>query len=146
MGMAMGENPSIVEEVTGWVSEVANIPIWAKMTPNITDITVPAEFNICGGAHGISAINTILSVLGGNPEDPLKSSPDSGRIHRSGRLFRSGRQAHRSLRHCMELARKFPDIPVSGMGGVETAEDAAEFILLGSSTVQVCTGAMPGGL
>ena len=143
MGMAMGENPSIVEEVTGWVSEVANIPIWAKMTPNITDITVPAESAIRGGAHGISAINTILSVLGVNLKT-LKPLPTvEGYTVPGGYSGQAVKPI--ALRHCMELARKFPDIPVSGMGGVETAEDAAEFILLGSSTVQVCTGAMLRG-
>ena len=66
MGMAMGANPDIVEEVTGWVTSVAKIPVWAKMTPNVTDITQPAGSAIRAGADGIAAINTILSVLGVN--------------------------------------------------------------------------------
>jgi len=143
MGMAMGENPSIVEEVTGWVMEVSKIPVWAKMTPNITDITVPAESAIRSGAHGISAINTILSVLGVNLKT-LKPMPTvEGYTVPGGYSGQAVKPI--ALRHCMELARKFPDVPVSGMGGVETAEDAAEFILLGSSTVQICTGAMLRG-
>src|SRR5690349_2735257 len=58
MGMAMGEDPSLVEEVCGWVKEVATIPVWAKMTPNVGDVTAPARAAIKGGVHGISAINT----------------------------------------------------------------------------------------
>ena len=65
MGAAMGQDPSMVEEVTGWVVEAANgIPVWAKMTPNIGDIREPARAAIKGGAAGIAAINTILSCTG----------------------------------------------------------------------------------
>jgi dihydropyrimidine dehydrogenase (NADP+) len=65
MGAAMGQDPSMVEEVTGWVVEAANgIPVWAKMTPNIGDIREPARAAIKGGAVGIAAINTILSCTG----------------------------------------------------------------------------------
>ena len=143
MGMAMGENPDIVEEVTGWVAPVSKIPIWAKMTPNITDITVPAASAIRGGAHGISAINTILSVLGVNLKTLRPMPTVEGYTVPGGYSGQAVRPI--ALRHVMELARQFPDVPISGMGGVETAEDAAEFILLGSSTVQVCTGAMLRG-
>src|SRR5262245_61008682 len=64
MGMAMGEDPSICQEVVGWVKEVSTIPVWAKMTPNVGNVTAPAGAAIAGGADGISAINTILSVIG----------------------------------------------------------------------------------
>jgi len=64
MGSEMGEHPDLTEEVTSWVTEVAKIPVWAKMTPNITNIREPAQAAIAGGANGISAINTILSVIG----------------------------------------------------------------------------------
>src|SRR6267378_1232668 len=64
MGMAMGENPDIVEEDCGWVKEVARIPVWAKMTPNVGNPTVPAGSALRGGADGTAMINTILSVSG----------------------------------------------------------------------------------
>jgi dihydroorotate dehydrogenase len=68
MGAAMGQNPAIVQEVCAWVKQVAKVPVWAKMTPNITDPAVPAQAAISGGADGISAINTILCVIGVNLE------------------------------------------------------------------------------
>src|SRR6185503_5534071 len=68
MGAAMGQDPQIVKEVVGWVKEVSKVPVWAKMTPNITDPTVPARAAVAGGADGISAINTILCVIGINLE------------------------------------------------------------------------------
>ena len=64
MGMAMGENPDIVQEVCGWVMEVAKLPVWAKMTPNVGNITAAPAGAYKGGVDGISAINTILSVMG----------------------------------------------------------------------------------
>src|SRR5688500_20373629 len=63
MGSEMGEHPNLTEEVTSWVTEVAKIPVWAKMTPNITNNREPALAAVAGGRYGISAINTSLSVI-----------------------------------------------------------------------------------
>lgn len=143
MGAAMGQDPAIVEEVTSWVTSVARVPVWAKMTPNITDITVPARAALRGGADGISAINTILGIIGIDldtlrPQPTVEGYSEPGGY--SGRAIRPI-----ALRHVMEIARACPGVPLSGMGGVETAEDAIQFLLVGASTVQVCTGAMLRG-
>jgi dihydropyrimidine dehydrogenase (NADP+)/dihydropyrimidine dehydrogenase (NAD+) subunit PreA len=66
MGAAMGENPEIVEEVSGWVMAAATKPVWAKMTPNVTRIVEPSRAAFRGGCQGVSAINTIRSVMGVN--------------------------------------------------------------------------------
>src|SRR5439155_22343317 len=73
-GSEMGEHPDLTEEVTSWVTEVSKIPVWAKMTPNITNIKEPSLAAVRGGAKGISAINTILSVIGVNL-DTLRPMP-----------------------------------------------------------------------
>jgi dihydroorotate dehydrogenase subfamily 1 len=143
MGAAMGENPEIVEEVTRWAKAVAKVPVWAKMTPNITDPTVPARAAVRGGADGISAINTILCVIGVNL-DTLRPMPTvEGHSEPGGYSGQAVRPI--ALRHVMAIARACAGVPVSGMGGVETAEDAVQFLLLGARTVQVCTGAMLQG-
>ena len=143
MGMAMGEDPSICEEVVGWVKEVAKIPVWAKMTPNVASPVVPAGAAIRGGADGISAINTILSVIGVDLAT-LKPLPTvEGYTVPGGYSGQAVRPI--ALRQIMEIARAHPGVPVSGMGGIETGADAAQFFLLGSHTVQVCTGAMLRG-
>ncbi len=143
MGMAMGENPDIVGEVVGWVMEVAKIPVWAKMTPNVGNITASPRAAIKSGAHGISAINTILSVIGVNLKT-LRPMPTV-----EGYSVPGGYSGHAvrpiALRQVMEIARAFPKVSLSGMGGIYTGEDAAQFIALGSNTVQVCTGAMLQG-
>ena len=143
MGAAMGQDPAIVEEVTAWAKEVSTVPVWSKMTPNITDPTIPSLAAVRGGADGISAINTILCVIGINL-DTLRPMPTvEGYSEPGGYSGRAVRPI--AIRHVMEISRACPGVTVSGMGGVENAEDAIQFILVGASTVQVCTGAMLQG-
>lgn len=143
MGMAMGEEPSICEEVVGWVKEVAKIPVWAKMTPNIGNPVVPARAAVNGGADGISTINTILSIIGVDLRTLRPMPTVEGYTVAGGYSGQSVRPI--ALRHVMEIARALPGVPLSGMGGIETGFDAAQFLLLGAHTVQICTGAMLQG-
>lgn len=157
MGAAMGQDPAILEEVCGWVNGVARVPVWAKMTPNITHIEEPARAALKAGCEGIAAINTILSVMGVNL-DTLRPEPTvEGYTVPGGYSCKAVRPI--ALRMVMELATmmygrgagsvkpegEFKKGSLSGIGGVETGNDAAQFILLGASTVQVCTGVMIHG-
>jgi dihydropyrimidine dehydrogenase (NADP+)/dihydropyrimidine dehydrogenase (NAD+) subunit PreA len=147
MGAAMGQDPNILLEVCGWVMQSATKPVWAKMTPNVTHIEDPTRASLAAGCHGISAINTIRSVIGVNL-DTLRPEPSvEGYTTPGGYSCQAVRPI--ALRMCMEIAQvirnEFPGRTLSGMGGVETGEDAAQFILLGSDTVQVCTGVMKEG-
>lgn len=142
MGMAMGEDPERVREVVGWVKEVSKIPVWAKMTPNVGDPAEAALAAVDAGADGISAINTILSVIAINLKTLRPQPTVEGHSVPGGYSGQAVRPI--ALRHVMEIA-KATKVPVSGMGGIETGMDAAQFILLGSHTVQVCTGAMLQG-
>jgi dihydroorotate dehydrogenase subfamily 1 len=145
MGSEMGEHPDLTEEVTAWVTEVAKIPVWAKMTPNITNIKEPAMAAVRGGANGISAINTILSVIGVNL-DTLRPMPTvEGYTVPGG--YSSQAVKPIALRMVSQLALSLPKgTSVSGIGGIETAHDAIEFMLLGAATVQICTGVMLKGV
>jgi dihydroorotate dehydrogenase subfamily 1 len=143
MGMAMGENPDITCEVVKWVKEVSKIPVWAKMTPNVGDPTVPAKAALQGGADGISAINTILSVTGIDLKTLRPIPTVEGYSVPGGYSGQAVRPI--ALRQVMEIARVKPGVELSGMGGIETGADAVQFMLVGSSTVQVCTGAMMRG-
>ena len=147
MGSAMGEDPEILEEVAGWVNDVATIPVWAKMTPNVTHIEDPTRASFRAGCEGVSAINTIRCVLGVDL-DTLRPEPTVvGHTTVGG--YSSRAVLPIALRMCMEIATvirdEFPDSSLSGMGGIETGEDAAQFLLLGADTVQVCTGVMKEG-
>jgi dihydropyrimidine dehydrogenase (NADP+)/dihydropyrimidine dehydrogenase (NAD+) subunit PreA len=147
MGAAMGENPEILSEVVAWVMSVAKKPVWAKMTPNVTHIEDPTRAALKAGATGISAINTIRSVMGVNL-DTLRPEPSvEGYTTPGGYSSRAVKPI--ALRMVMEIAqvirKEFPGRSLSAIGGVETGNDAAEFILLGAGTVQVCTGVMKFG-
>ena len=147
MGAAMGENPDILEEVCGWVMQVAQRPVWAKMTPNVTHIEDPTRASLRAGCEGISAINTIRSVLGVDLETLRPEPTVEGYTTPGGYSCQAVMPI--ALRMCMEIAtvikREFPDRTLSGIGGIETGNDAAQFILLGCDTVQVCTGVMKFG-
>jgi len=147
MGAAMGQDPDLLEEVSGWVMGAAEKPVWAKMTPNITHIEEPSRAALRAGCQGISAINTIRSVIGVNLET-LRPEPSVEGYSTPGG-YSSKAVKPIALRMVMEIAQmirsEYPGRSLSGMGGVETGEDAAQFILLGSDTVQVCTGVMKSG-
>jgi dihydropyrimidine dehydrogenase (NADP+)/dihydropyrimidine dehydrogenase (NAD+) subunit PreA len=147
MGSAMGVNPDLVEEVTGWAMGVAKVPVWAKMTPNVTRIEDPTSAALRAGADGIAAINTIRSVLGVDLKSLRPEPCVEGYTTPGGYSCQAVKPI--ALRNCMEIATliksDFQGRTLSGIGGVETGQDAAEFILLGSDTVQVCTGVMKMG-
>jgi dihydroorotate dehydrogenase subfamily 1 len=147
MGAAMGQDPDVLNEVVSWVMGVAKIPVWAKMTPNITHIEEPSRAALKAGATGIAAINTIRSVVGVNL-DTLRPEPSvEGYTTPGGYSSRAVKPI--ALRMVMEIAQlirtEFLGRSLSAMGGVESGNDAAEFILLGGDTVQVCTGVMKFG-
>lgn len=148
MGAAVGQDCALLEEVCGWINAKATVPVWAKMTPNITDITQPAKVALNSGCEGIAAINTIMSVMGINlttlrPEPCVEGYSTPGGY--------SAKAVHPiALAKVMSIAKMMKsefseDRSLSAIGGVESGADAAEFILLGANTVQVCTGVMMHG-
>ncbi|XP_042479364.1 dihydropyrimidine dehydrogenase (NADP(+)), chloroplastic [Macadamia integrifolia] len=149
MGAAVGQDCVLLEEVSEWINAKATVPVWAKMTPNVTDITQPARVALKSGSEGIAAINTIMSVMGINL-DTLRPEPCVEGYSTPGGY--SSKAVHPiALGKVMQIAKMMKeefgdkDYSLSGIGGVETGSDAAEFILLGANTVQVCTGVMMHG-
>ncbi|KAL1566456.1 Dihydropyrimidine dehydrogenase [NADP(+)] [Salvia divinorum] len=149
MGAAVGQDCALLEEVCGWINAKATVPVWAKMTPNITDITQPARVSLEAGCEGVAAINTIMSVIGINL-DTLRPEPCVEGYSTPGGY--SAKAVHPiALAKVMSIAQMMKkefagkDLSLSAIGGVEKGNDAAEFILLGANTVQVCTGVMMHG-
>src|ERR1041384_6309289 len=147
MGAAMGENPEILEEVSGWVMSAATKPVWAKMTPNVTRIEDPSRAALRAGCQGVSAINTIRSVMSVNLETLRPEPSVEGYTTPGGYSCKAVRPI--ALRMVMEIAtmirREFPGRSLSAIGGIESGGDAAQFILLGAAPAQVCTGVMKFG-
>jgi dihydropyrimidine dehydrogenase (NAD+) subunit PreA len=130
--------------ITGWVKEVARTPVLIKLTPNVTDIRAVARAARRGGADGLSAINTINSITGIDL-DTLTPRPDVGGLSAHGGYC--GPAVKPIALHLVQQIASDPEVglPISGIGGIGGWREAAEFILLGCGTVQVCTAAMHYG-
>lgn len=144
MGSASGQVPELVEKQTYWVKEAARTPVIVKLTPNITDITVTAEAATRGGADAVSMINTINS-LAGVDLDSWNTVPNvAGKGAHGGYCGPAVKPI--ALNMVAECARNpLVNVPISGIGGISNWQDAAEFILMGATGVQVCTAAMHHG-
>ena len=144
MGAAIGQVPEYCSMITGWVSEVSTIPVLVKLTPNITDIRFPGRAAKKGGAAGISLINTINTLMGVDL-DTFELQPSVG--GKGGHGGYAGPAVKPIALNMLSQIAMDPEIrlPISGMGGISTWRDAAEFLLLGASSVQICTAVMHYG-
>ena len=144
MGSAVGQVPELVEQTTHWVVEVSEVPVIVKLTPNITDVRHTARGAAAGGAHAVSMINTLNSLIGVDL-DTWKPVPHVDGMSTHGGYCGPAVKPI-ALNMVAECARD-PEvgIPISGIGGVSTWQDAVEFLLLGASNVQVCTAVMHHG-
>ena len=144
MGAAVGQVPEYCEMITHWVTEVSTIPVLVKLTPNISNIQIPARAAKAGGAHGISLINTINSIMGVNL-DTFELFPSVAGKGGHGGL--AGPIVKPIALNLLSQVAIDPNVnlPISGIGGISNWRDALEFILLGSDSVQVCTAVMHHG-
>jgi dihydropyrimidine dehydrogenase (NAD+) subunit PreA len=144
MGSAVGQVPEYAEMITAWVKERARTPVIVKLTPNISDIRVVARAAKRGGADALSAINTINSITGIDLDTFTPRPYVAGKSSHGGYC---GPAVKPIALNMIQQVMSDVDaaLPMSGIGGIANWKDAAEFILLGSGTVQVCTAAMHYG-
>ena len=144
MGAAVGQVPEYCKMITEWVSEVSTIPVLVKLTPNVTDIRYPARAAKQANADGLSLINTINSIIGVDL-DTLKIQPTiAGKSSHGGFAGPAVKPIALHLLSQVASDREI-NLPISGVGGISTWQDAVEFILLGSTSVQICTAVMHYG-
>lgn len=143
MGSDVGTNPELCEKYVAAAKRGTDLPIVAKMTPNITDMVPSAEAALRGGAAGISAINTVKSIANLDLQNLVGMPMIDGKSSVSGYSGKAVKPI--ALRFVNELYKRIPGVQISGIGGIETWEDAAEFILLGARNLQVCTAVMEYG-
>ena len=144
MGSAVGQVPEYCQMITEWVTEVSTIPVLVKLTPNVTDVRYPGRAAKKAGAHGISLINTVNTIMGVDLDTfELKPSVDG----KGGHGGYAGPAVKPIALNMVSQIASDPEInlPISGIGGIATWRDALEFILLGSTSVQVCTAVMHYG-
>jgi dihydropyrimidine dehydrogenase (NAD+) subunit PreA len=145
MGAAVGQVPEYVEMVTRWCKQYSRMPVLVKLTPNITDVRIPARAAKNGGADGVSLINTINSITRVDLDQMAPEPVVDGKGTHGG--FCGPAVKPIALNMVAEIARDAitRGLPISGIGGIANWRDAAEFIALGSNSVQVCTAAMHYG-
>ena len=145
MGSAVGQVPEYIEMVTRWCKQATRMPVIVKLTPNITDIRYPAKAAKDGGADAVSLINTVSSITSVNLDTMSPEPSIDGKGSHGGYCGPAIKPI--ALNMVADIARD-PDlagVPISGIGGVTTWRDAAEFLALGAGNVQVCTAAMTYG-
>jgi dihydropyrimidine dehydrogenase (NAD+) subunit PreA len=145
MGAAVGQVPEYIEMVTRWCKQFTRLPVIVKLTPNVADIKQHAMAALRGGADAVSLINTVNSVMGVDL-DELLIHPHTGRTGSHGGYCGPAVKPI-ALNMVAEIARTHVtrNLPISGIGGIVSWRDAAEFIALGCGNVQVCTAAMTYG-
>eukprot|EP01126_Amoeba_proteus_P040937 TRINITY_DN4391_c0_g1_i4.p1 TRINITY_DN4391_c0_g1~~TRINITY_DN4391_c0_g1_i4.p1 ORF type:complete len:1068 (-),score=286.80 TRINITY_DN4391_c0_g1_i4:118-3249(-) len=136
MGLACGQDATMVEDITRWVKEVSSIPVFPKLTPNVTDIRTIAEAAKKGGADGVTAINTVASLMFLHPDGT--SWPSVGSEKRTTYGGMSGNAIRpMALKAVTSIAKWIPGFPILATGGVDSAESALSFILAGAGAVQI---------
>jgi len=138
MGLACGEDPVMVEEITRWVVDVCppGMPVFPKMTPNITNIRTIANGAHKGGAAGVTAINTVASLQDLHSGQPWPSVGQDQQLTPGGGSGIFVRPI--AMRMVSEIAReRGPEFPILATGGIDSAETALNFIRMGASAVQI---------
>ena len=144
MGSDVGQQPHATEKIVGWVMEAAQIPVITKLTPNITDVVYAARAAKQGGSDAISLINTINSITQVNLDNLVPEPFVAGLSTHGGYGGPAVKPiALNMVQSC--AADTGVQLPISGIGGISNWRDAAEFLALGSTSVQVCTAIMHYG-
>jgi dihydropyrimidine dehydrogenase (NAD+) subunit PreA len=145
MGAAVGQVPEYIEMVTAWCKHYSRLPVIVKLTPNISDIRMPARAAKAGGADAVSLINTITSIMGVDPATLTMSPSTAGMGSHGGYCGPAVKPI--ALNMVAQIARDpaTAGVPISGIGGVGHWRDALDYIALGAGNVQVCTAAMTYG-
>ncbi len=145
MGSAVGQVPEYVEMVARWVKQHSRLPCIVKLTPNISDIRSSARGAFRGGADAVSLINTINSITSVDLDLMAPTPTVDGKGTHGGYCGPAVKPIALSMVSEIARDKETPGIPISGIGGIGTWRDAAEFMALGAGSVQVCTAAMHYG-
>ncbi|TYB91078.1 NAD-dependent dihydropyrimidine dehydrogenase subunit PreA [Oceaniovalibus sp. ACAM 378] len=145
MGSAVGQVPEYVEMVARWCKQYSRMPVIVKLTPNITDVRHSARAAVKGGADAVSLINTINSITSVDLDTMSPEPSIDGKGSHGGYCGPAVKPI--ALHMVADIARdeECKGIPISGIGGITTWRDAAEFLVLGAGNLQVCTAAMTYG-
>jgi len=136
MGLACGQDPDMVKNICKWVKEVSKIPVFAKLTPNVTNIVKIARAAQDGGADGVTAINTVSGLMGLNakgnawPSIGVEKKTTYGGV--SGNAVKP-----MALKAVSSIAKNLPGFPILATGGIDSADVTWQFLMCGASVMQV---------
>lgn len=145
MGAAVGQDPEIARMVVEWVMEKATIPVITKLTPNVHSVVPTGRAAVEAGTHALSLINTIQSVTGVDLDTFVPNPNVGGKSTFGGYCGPAVKPIALKMLTTISQDIVTSKVPVSGIGGISTWKDAAEFMLLGATTLQVCTAVMKHG-
>jgi len=145
MGAAVGQDPEIAKMVVEWVMEAAHIPVITKLTPNVHSVVPTGKAVVEAGTNALSLINTIQSVTGIDLDTFVPNPYVAGKSVFGGYCGPAVKPIALKFLATISQNEITNKVPISGIGGISTWKDAVEFMLLGSTTVQVCTAAMKHG-
>ena len=131
-GVVFACRSDATREAIAGITSVANVPVFAKLTPDVTDIATIAESAARAGATGVSVINTLLGMAIDVETRRPRLAAGTGGL--SGPAIKPV-----AIRAVHQIHQRLPDLPIIGMGGVRTVEDVVEFVLAGASAVAVGT-------
>jgi dihydroorotate dehydrogenase (NAD+) catalytic subunit len=131
-GMEFGHDPSQLERLTGMCRAATGRPLWVKLSPNAPDLVATARAAVAAGADALTLINTLRAMA----VDPVARRP--ALANTCGGLSGPAIKPI-ALRMVWEVHRALPNVPLVGIGGVESGRDAVEFLLVGACAVQVGT-------
>lgn len=138
MGLAIGLNPESIKKYSSWITKAVKIPVFIKLTPNITSIVELAKAAYEGGAQGVSVINTVSGLMSlksdGSPWPSVGTQKKTTYGGVSGNATRP-----MALRAVSDIAKNIPGLVIQGVGGVDSADVTMQFINCGASVVQVCS-------
>jgi dihydropyrimidine dehydrogenase (NAD+) subunit PreA len=143
IGWMISQDPVLTEKVTRWLKDASdNIPVYVKLGSGVTDLVAIGKAVAAGGGDGICAIDSVEGIIGVDHKtlSPLPSV--QGYSSAGGYTGRAIKPI--GLRCVADLARGLK-IPISGVGGIYTWQDALDYMLLGATTIQVCTAVMHQG-
>jgi len=145
MGAAVGQDPEIAGRIVEWVMEVATLPVITKLTPNVHSVVPTGRAAVNAGTNALSLINTIQSVTGIDLDSFVPNPNVGGKSVFGGYCGPAVKPIALKMLTTISQDPVTNKVPISGIGGVSTWQDAVEFMLLGSTSVQVCTAAMKYG-
>jgi dihydropyrimidine dehydrogenase (NAD+) subunit PreA len=144
MGSAVGQVPDYTCMITEWVKEAATVPVMVKLTPNVSDVAAVGRAAVRGGADAISLVNTLNSIMGVDLDTFAPRPSVRGDSSHGGFCGPAIKPIALHMVSAVAGDRQI-NVPISGIGGIQAWQDAVEFLLLGATSVQVCTAVMHYG-